>query len=243
MRIKLLLFTVFIFLGFALGIAQPNEKELNIKYSVFEDKSYHNITKFVLRVSGHRMLSKTVTELLMTSSGVREKKEFYKFVYKDYSGNKMEYEAEAIFSSVTVQEELSLFQWELTKNTDTVLGYVCGEATANFRGRDYMAYFTTDIPFKAAPWKFHGLPGVMLKVFSKDGYLNAEAMSLEIKPLSEPIENPFEKDKPLSMDEYLDLCKKGLEKRREKIRRINVINDGPPAKLSDVPNNIEILGF
>lgn len=251
-QIKISLLIFFLYLGIVSGNFQPQEKEMNIKYSVVEDKSYQNIIRFELRVSKHAMLSKTVTEMLMgrTIRGEsgrpvgNEKyiKEFHKFVYKDYSANKMEYEAQAIYGNVTVKEDLTLFKWELANNTDTVLGYVCREATAKFRGRDYIAYFTTEIPFKAAPWKFHGLPGVMLKVFSKDGYLKAEAISLEILPLSEPIENPFEKDEPLSMDEYLELCKKRLEKKREELRRINAMGDGPPTKTVRIPN-IEILDY
>ena len=44
------------------------------------------------------------------------------------------------------------------------MGYPCQKATATFRGRDYEAWFTPEIPVNDGPWKFFGLPGLILKV-------------------------------------------------------------------------------
>lgn len=45
-------------------------------------------------------------------------------------------------------------------------GYPCQEATLEFRGSKFMAYFTHEIPTTFGPWKFHGLPGLILEIKS-----------------------------------------------------------------------------
>ena len=55
-------------------------------------------------------------------------------------------------------------KWQLQEGTDTVAGYDCQKATLNFRGRNYTAWFTTEIPISEGPWKLFGLPGLILKV-------------------------------------------------------------------------------
>lgn len=54
--------------------------------------------------------------------------------------------------------------WQIKNETMTIVGYTCQKATCNFRGRNYTAWFTVDIPISQGPWKFCGLPGLILKV-------------------------------------------------------------------------------
>ena len=64
---------------------------------------------------------------------------------------------------VYVYEEPALpIAWELTSQQKEIAGYLCHEATGYYRGRRYTAYFTMDIPFPDGPYKFVGLPGLIL---------------------------------------------------------------------------------
>lgn len=62
------------------------------------------------------------------------------------------------------EEELPIFEWKVQNENDTILSYPCIKATTSFRGRDYIAWFTPDIPIPSGPWKFGGLPGLILKL-------------------------------------------------------------------------------
>ena len=56
-------------------------------------------------------------------------------------------------------------KWEfLTEDSDSILGYGCSKATAEFAGRKYTAWFTAEIPLPFGPYKFGGLPGLILKI-------------------------------------------------------------------------------
>ncbi|MCI1779797.1 MAG: GLPGLI family protein [Bacteroidales bacterium] len=62
------------------------------------------------------------------------------------------------------QEDIPKMKWEITEQTDTILGYKCYCATTFFRGRTYIAWFTPQIPLHYGPYKFNGLPGLILKI-------------------------------------------------------------------------------
>ena len=76
-------------------------------------------------------------------------------------------------------ETLPLQKWSITKDTMTVCGYPCIKATCRWRGRDYTAWFTTDIPVSCGPWKFGGLPGLIMKISDNDNIYSWEAVTVE----------------------------------------------------------------
>lgn len=76
-------------------------------------------------------------------------------------------------------EEMPVQNWEIGKDTLTILGYSCQQATCLFRGREYTVWFSMDIPLANGPWKFGGLPGLILKVSDKDNLFNFECVKIE----------------------------------------------------------------
>lgn len=76
-------------------------------------------------------------------------------------------------------EKLPLFNWQIDSETATVCGYECFKATCHWRGRDFTAWFTPDIPVEYGPWKFSGLPGLIMKVSDNDGLYSFEAVAVE----------------------------------------------------------------
>ena len=76
-------------------------------------------------------------------------------------------------------------QWTLHNETMTILEHRCQKATCHWRGRDYVAWFAPDIPIKRGPWRFNGLPGLILKLYDTDRFYTFEAVSL--KNMNEPM--------------------------------------------------------
>jgi len=60
-------------------------------------------------------------------------------------------------------EELAL-NWQLASETKIIAGYSCRMATASYGGRQWIAWFATSVPINGGPYKFRGLPGLIVKV-------------------------------------------------------------------------------
>ena len=76
-------------------------------------------------------------------------------------------------------ETYPLQQWKMGAETQTILGHRCQKATCHWRGRDYVAWFTSAIPLKSGPWKFGGLPGLIMKIYDTKRLYTWEAVSVE----------------------------------------------------------------
>ena len=87
---------------------------------------------------------------------------------------------------VTYRDTLNAQQWTITDSTREVLGYTCQQATADFRGRHWTAWFATDIPVSDGPWKLGGLPGLILEAYDEGHQYTFTAVGLE-RVAEEPI--------------------------------------------------------
>lgn len=64
-----------------------------------------------------------------------------------------------------VKEEIPKINWELTNETKEIGNFSCRKAVGHFRGREYTAWYTRDIPVPYGPWKLQGLPGLILEAY------------------------------------------------------------------------------
>lgn len=67
-------------------------------------------------------------------------------------------------------EPFDELQWQLADSVKNILGYECNMATADYHGRRWTAWFTPEIPLQDGPWKFRGLPGLILEVSAAPGF-------------------------------------------------------------------------
>ena len=77
------------------------------------------------------------------------------------------------------EEKWSGQEWTLEEDTASFLGHSCQKATCRWRGRDYVAWFAPDIPIRRGPWKFGGLPGLIMKIHDVDSLYVFEAVAIE----------------------------------------------------------------
>lgn len=88
-------------------------------------------------------------------------------------------------------DEIPKINWNINHTDIKKIGkYNCRKATAEYRGNNYIAYYTKEIPISAGPYKFKGLPGLILELES-DGINKQHWLLTEI-------EFPFKGEIPLN---------------------------------------------
>ncbi|MFN4362930.1 GLPGLI family protein [Chryseobacterium hispalense] len=84
---------------------------------------------------------------------------------------------EIIFSNKILQDELNYhekmpLQWKITGEKKKINNYETQKAVLSYGGREWTAWFTTEIPFQDGPYKFNGLPGLIVQISDdKNHYL------------------------------------------------------------------------
>lgn len=60
-------------------------------------------------------------------------------------------------------------EWKILPEKQKIGAYNAQKATTSFGGRDWTAWFTTDIPIQDGPYIFYGLPGLIVKIEDATG--------------------------------------------------------------------------
>lgn len=68
---------------------------------------------------------------------------------------------------VLYSEIFPKIEWKIKEENKNISNYNCTQAITNYRGRNYIAWFTTDLPSGLGPWKFNNLPGAILQVYDE----------------------------------------------------------------------------
>lgn len=68
-----------------------------------------------------------------------------------------------------IYEEDRKIDWKILPETVKIGEYEVQKAETTFAGRKWYAWFTQDIPFQDGPYKFKGLPGLIVKVEDANG--------------------------------------------------------------------------
>lgn len=133
--------------------------------------------------------------------------------------------------SVLLTENIQFQNWSFNPDTCRVLGYLCQKAEGSFRGREYDIFFTQEIPLNDGPFKFYDLPGLVMKVVSKDGLFTFKAIGLQ--SISENIYFNIDKNIETSrnLKQYLDFLKS-----KSKDAFVGFINDGNAVIYQSDPN-------
>lgn len=116
--------------------------------------------------------------------------EFDYSIYKDVPKDKITYTLQILRDKLRYEEGKQLLDWEILPDTKTIQGYESQKAKTAFRGREYTAWFTTEIPLSDGPYKFNGLPGLILEL--KDVKEQYVFELLALKSLKAPM--PFTLD-------------------------------------------------
>lgn len=137
--------------------------------------SYKNlaIDSIILRSSSEQLLK-------AAKDGSLNNGEFMT-IFKNYPVGKLTHTEKICQDWFLYEEDIPSMDWELTDSVVNVLGYECQSAKCNFRGREWYAFYSEDIPLSEGPWKLHGLPGLIMKASDSAGEYSFECVGIKSK--------------------------------------------------------------
>lgn len=90
-----------------------------------------------------------------------------------------------------VKDSLHPMKWSIDTLSKKIGELNCIQAKCQFRGRNYIAWFTPDIPIPFGPWKMGGLPGLIVEL--EDDNQNIVVKFQKISSTQEKVKMPIPK--------------------------------------------------
>lgn len=77
------------------------------------------------------------------------------------------------------------FNWTISDSTKLINNYLAIKAECSYHGRNWTVWFCPELPWSDGPWKFTGLPGLVIQAYDSDKlYLfNLSGMYINEKPI------------------------------------------------------------
>lgn len=115
-------------------------------------------------------------------------------------------------------------EWKIATEKKKIGEFNTQKATADFAGRKWVAWFTTDVPIQDGPYKFSGLPGLIVEIADvKDNH------KIELKGLKKISEKPQEELNTQGKDIPF-LRKKPIDVNRSKYLKIVAQYENDPVQ-------------
>ena len=134
-----------------------NEKSLYRDFLAVSQDSILKITVEKMQKSG----------IFQDMSKVIRQPKFSHKIYKSYPTMKVQY-IDAVLNGgrplyLSYSEEIKI-SWKIENEKKKIGEYEAQKATTEFGGRKWTAWFAESIPFPDGPYKFSGLPGLIVKI-------------------------------------------------------------------------------
>lgn len=164
------------------------------------------------------------------------------YFYKDYEKDTLIYNEIIINKKIFIGENINLFDWKIVSNSDSlILGFKCQKATTAFRGRNYEAYFSSELAPFGGPWKFDGLPGTILSIKSLDGYFVIEPMQIIKNPkFNNQTKYIFKNEEIITWNNFKKLYRLKLEEQLKRMKSLSEDGEGGSIKITDKIEDLEI---
>ena len=158
--------------------AKKEKMMLLIGNSVSDFESYKNYR--LDRIRFEKMRDGTYSEWFSVN-GVDYAGRFMFQIFKNYPNGKITVTDHVFLTDkFRYEEDMNVFGWDILDDTIRIEGYLCQKAMCDYGGRTWEAWFSDELPFSEGPWKFHGLPGLILKVADTREHYCFDFVSIEV---------------------------------------------------------------
>ena len=139
------------------------------------------------------------------------------FMKRDYLSNTLFYAISLQSKPYQILDSIHPVPWKILNNMKEVAGHICMNAsiTDTLRQQSIEAWFALDMPGKAGPDRFYGLPGMILEVNINNGALIFSADRIDLKPLTSELDIPKKlKGKKINLAEYERIFAKQIQEKK-----------------------------
>lgn len=160
-----------------------------------------SVIQAAMQSGGARGFNRDQMENLRSSINysIEKDKKNQKTIFKDRIGR-----------DVYTYEEDRPLNWKIMPETTKIGEYKVQKAETDFGGRKWTAWFTTDLPYQDGPYKFGGLPGLIVKVEDDKGEYSFDLMK-NYKIADFPTLNQFGNTIKVKRTDYIKQQKKFME--------------------------------
>jgi GLPGLI family protein len=128
-------------------------------------------------------------------------------VFKNYQTGKQSILERVDGTFFRYEEDKLFFNWVIQSDRKMIMTYLCQKVSTEFRGRKYEAWFTTSIPIPEGPYKFGGLPGLILELMDDQQHFVFTCIGIKTHTPPLPIKNrnwPYTKTTRKKFHEFLE---------------------------------------
>src|SRR5690606_28480629 len=139
------------------------------------------------------------------------------------------------FTPVIVSENMPKYKWNLLDETLNIGDLLCQKTILKFRGRNFTVWYTEEIPTPFGPWKFYGLPGLIVRIITDD-----ESIAFNLNTIESISEVKIHKPtlgKRINFKEYVELTENALSE------FVNRMQTKMPVNTSITINKVNLNGI
>lgn len=155
-------------------------------------------------------------------------------IYKNFLKNNFCKYEKIIDGNYSISYQFNSQNWKIESERKKILGFNCQKATIYFGGRNWEAWYSTEIPFQDGPYKFSGLPGLIMEIYSLDGDYSFLMNGIEKKESHDillPKAIPF-KNEEIERKYKLEIIKDPASQYRESLLQLKNQNIGITVKYN-----------
>lgn len=245
------LFLLSMLITLTLGAWAQNSESYEVKYQIrFLPDS--NVNDYITEIAQlfitdnkslfaveNKLISDSIAFLGLDETKYRGTTRQRYIIFKDYKKDVIQHLEEFAVRTqwFSCEELISEMNWLIKDDTMTIAGMHCQKAELYFGNRNWTAWFSTEIPISDGPYKFSGLPGLILDIYDQNK--SWQISMLSINKLQEPkhidlsyIPNPLH----VSKEEF----KKQKLYYRENLIDIQNAGGGIKFKMKDDPGDQQL---
>lgn len=130
-------------------------------------------------------------------------------------------------------DENTNWNWEISNEKEKIDQLECQIAYINYAGRRFKTWFSTEISIPEGPYKFYGLPGLIIKMQDTKGFYTFELINfkdMSNKKESISIEDRVLNSKRITKKEFLSTKKNYVDNFKQQLMNNGIILDANAIK-------------